>query len=162
MKALRIILRAIHNLPEEARRLLAGFFLLIAAILLFNNWATSVSSDLTLEKISAAQQMATPEKTAGAKPGSEISAGSVRSLEATAEILLPGKKETGSESAPAMPAPLESIASSIKSLEKLIKSPPANSGETEVNIKQKINNLTASLYGGLEKIWKYVYEPLKK
>lgn len=140
MKSLRGALRAIHNLPEEVRKLLAGFFLLIAAVLLFNNWATSVSSDLTLVQLTPAET-ASPAKSAGLKPGSEISA---------------------TEPATAAPAPFESIADSVKSLEKLIKSPSANSAErTETNIKQKIHNLNASLYGGLEKIWKYVYGPLQ-
>lgn len=143
MKSLRRILRAIHNLPEEVRKLLAGFFLLMAAVLLFNNWAAGVSSDLTLVQLTPAET-ASPEKSAGPKPGSEISA---------------------TEPAPAAPAPFESIADSVKSLEKLIKGPPADTADSSKplgrEVKEKVSDSVAGLYAILEKTWKYVYEPLR-
>lgn len=142
MKSLVRFLAAVRNLPEEVRKLLAGFFLLIAAVLLFNNWTTSVSSKLTQLSVSppdsaAVSQVATPSSLFGNKEGEKT------------------------EPAAKIPPPLESIADSVKSLEKLIQSQPTDSVWDTTNLKQKINNLAASLYEISEKIWKYIYNQLK-
>lgn len=42
MKRLREILKAIHSLPEEARKLLAGFAFVISILLLFGLWNISI------------------------------------------------------------------------------------------------------------------------
>lgn len=47
MKPLKNFLQAIRSLPEEARRLLAGLSLVIAAIIIFSGWSMLISSRLT-------------------------------------------------------------------------------------------------------------------
>ncbi len=141
MKSFSKILLAVRNFPEEIRKLLAIFFLSIAAVLLFNHWTASVSSGLTLP-------VGSPPKN-----GQQFSVASVNPIEV-------GEK-TKPESLPNDPAPLSAIVDSFQSLEKLIKSPSSDSvGETNTNVKQKINNLGANLYEGLEKIWNFKFKLL--
>ncbi len=47
MKPLEKILTHIRSLPEKTRRLLAGLFLIAAAILLFVSWSITIPSRLT-------------------------------------------------------------------------------------------------------------------
>ena len=82
MKTLERILRAIRNLPEEARKLLAIFFLLVAAVLLFNKWAVGVSSRLTLSPVSLSAKSLQPSTVAENPPAPLASiADSFKSLE---------------------------------------------------------------------------------
>ena len=142
-------MRVIHNLPEEARKLLAGFFLLVAAVLLFNNWALSVSSNL-------ASPVVFPPENESQFPALPASPGNSATL----------REETKSESVQTAPAPFASIADSVKSLEKLIKNPSADSSDSSESlsqrVKEKTSNSVAALYAVLEKTWKYIYDPFKK
>lgn len=131
MKSFRKILLTVRDLPEEVRKLLALLFLLVAAILLFNKWATGISTRLTLSSVS-----------------------------------LSSNKQRFSAAAENPPAPLASIADSWQSLGKIVKSPPAYSADSSESlnqkVKDKISDSLAGLYVILEKIWRYIYEPLKK
>lgn len=139
MKFLKIILSAIRNLPEEIRKLLTLIFLLVAATLLFNEWAAGVSSRLTLSPVSVSlnrQQLSTAVESPPA-PLASI-ADSFKSLE---KLVKP----------PLAVASKESSSSLKRKVKNLIASPIQF-------FKEKLGK--ASLYEKLEKVWNFEFKLL--
>lgn len=135
MKRVKKLLQAIHALPEEARRLLAGLsFIIIAALMVFSSWNMLISSRLT----SLSGETVGPAASGRASPN-KIGRALTPSFPSTEYA--PAKSEALS--------PLEGVTESFRSLQSVI------------GPKGKDYGGLATVPTFFGKVWRYVYEPLK-
>lgn len=137
VKSKKNILSFIHNLPEGVRVLLASFFMLAAAVFLFNSWTEGVSSSLRVTSVS--ESALSKEALSGVKYGA-------------------GLEENRSPSASAISSPLASIGDSFQSFIGMFgPSLPAGGLGNVSEVKQGFYLLVSDINGFLGRTWKYVY-----
>lgn len=107
--AIKNFFRALHTLPEDARKLLAGFCMLIAGVAFFGIWTSFISSRLVVLAPSPAS------------PGAVGVGGEAPVVEAPIPVFpAPGEGEGGARSTPETTSPVAGIAETFRDLQKSV------------------------------------------
>ncbi len=154
---MQTILTKIHGLPEDARKLLAGVCMVVAAIAFFGIWTSFVSSRLVA---------------LSPGPGPSVAEGSESATGVAEEISQPAPAASEVSAAPEALSPAGGIADTMKgfadavsgvaaSLQKQASpGPAASSGGFLAPLAERAQGLAAIIGAGSDRIADYLYRKL--